>query len=234
LNNQQIVQQFQKNLTEVKQRIADAAQRSRRVADDVQLIAVSKYVDASMTELLIEAGANVLGENRPQALNEKYQAIDNPNVKWHLIGHLQRNKVKKVLPQAALIHSVDSIRLIDAIAKAAADQGRVAEVLLEANVSGEAAKHGFAPEAVAAALDHSDSLPAVKVTGLMCMAGLASDTDNVRSEFARLRELRDEIGSADLVHLSMGMSGDFEIAIEEGATLVRVGSTLFDGVSYEK
>ena len=231
MNNQQIVQQFNENLSNVRQRIADAAQRSGRASADVQLVAVSKYVDAAMTGLLIEAGATVLGENRPQALDEKYQTIDNSNVQWHLIGHLQRNKVKKVLPQAALIHSVDSIRLIDAIEKSATDQGIVASVLLEANVSGESAKHGFAPEEVAAALDHANSLNAIKVTGLMCMAGLASDTDNVRSEFVRLRELRDQLGSDQLVHLSMGMSGDFEIAIEEGATLVRVGSTLFQGVN---
>jgi len=231
LNNEQIVQQFKKNLSIVRQRIADAAQRSGRLPEDVQLVAVSKYVDAAMTELLIEAGADVLGENRPQALDEKYQTIKGDNVKWHLIGHLQRNKVKKVLPQAALIHSVDSIRLIDAIDKSAADQGIVAEVLLEVNVSGESAKHGFPPEEIAAALDHANSLAAIKVTGLMCMAGLASDSSDVRSEFARLRSLRDQSdGSTHLVHLSMGMSSDFEIAIEEGATLVRVGSTLFEGV----
>ncbi len=229
--NEQIVEQFKQNLAQVNQRISAAADRSGRTADDVQLVAVSKYVDAAMTDLLIQAGAVVLGENRPQALDEKFQTINQPGVQWHLIGQLQRNKVKKVVPQAALIHSVDSIRLINAIDKSATDQGLVAEVLLEANVSGEAAKHGFPPEEVAAALDHANSLSSIKVTGLMCMAGLASDSDDVRSEFARLRELRDQLGSAELVHLSMGMSGDFETAIEEGATLVRVGATLFEGVT---
>lgn len=230
MNNQQIVQQFQENLTSVRQRIADAAERSGRTAGDVQLVAVSKYVDSAMTELLIRAGADVLGENRPQALDEKFQTIADANVKWHMIGHLQRNKVKKLLPQAALIHSVDSIRLIDAIDKSATEQGLVADVLLEANVSGESAKHGFSPEEVAAALDHAKTKSTINVTGLMCMAGLASDNDDVRSEFARLRDLRDRLDCNELVHLSMGMSGDFEIAIEEGATLVRIGSTLFEGV----
>ena len=230
MNKQQIVQQFKNNLVAVRGRIAEAATRSGRSADDVQLVAVSKYVDSAMTQLLIEAGADVLGENRPQALDEKFQTIDDANVKWHMIGHLQRNKVKKLLPQAALIHSVDSIRLIDAIDKSASEQGFVADVLLEANVSGESAKHGFAPEQLTAAFDHARMKSAINVTGLMCMAGLASDTDNVRSEFARLRELREELDSTDLVHLSMGMSNDFEIAIEEGATLVRVGSTLFEDV----
>ena len=230
MNNEQIVEQFQQNLAQVNQRISAAADRSGRTADDVQLVAVSKYVDAAMTDLLIQAGAEVLGENRPQALDEKFQTIDAADVQWHLIGHLQRNKVKKVVSQTALIHSVDSIRLIDAIDKAAVDQGLVAEVLLEVNVSGEAAKHGFTSEEVAAALDHANAHSAIKVTGLMCMGGLASSDDDVRSEFAQLRELRDRLDSVNLVHLSMGMSGDFETAIEQGATLVRVGSTLFEGV----
>ncbi len=230
MNNEQIVEQFRQNLAHVNQRISAAAVRSGRTAADVQLVAVSKYVDAAMTDLLIQAGANVLGENRPQALDEKFQTINQPGVQWHLIGHLQRNKVKKVVSQAALIHSVDSVRLIDAIDKAATDQGLVAEVLLEVNVSGESAKHGFTSEEVAAALDHASALSAIKVTGLMCMGGLASSDDDVRSEFAQLRELRDRLDSDSLIHLSMGMSGDFETAIEQGATLVRVGSTLFQGV----
>ena len=230
MNKEQIVDQFKQNLTYVNQRISAAAVRSGRTANDVQLVAVSKYVDAEMTDLLIQAGARVLGENRPQALDEKFQTINQPDVTWHLIGHLQRNKVKKVVSQAALIHSVDSTRLIDAIDKSAADQELVAEVLLEVNVSGETAKHGFTTEEVAAALDHAYALSAIKVTGLMCMGGLASSANDVRFQFAQLRELRDRLDGEQLIHLSMGMSGDFETAIEQGATLVRVGSTLFQGV----
>ena len=230
MNKEQIVEQFSKNLESVNTRIAEAAERSGRAADAVQLVAVSKYVGAEITDLLIQAGAKVLGENRPQMLDEKFQSIDSSAVQWHLIGHLQRNKVKKVVQQAALIHSVDSIRLIDAINKAAEAQGVVAEVLLEVNVSGESAKHGFDGEEVAAALGHANSLSAIKVNGLMCMAGLASDAGDVRAEFAQLREIRDRLDGEGLRELSMGMSGDFETAIEEGATLVRVGSTLFEGV----
>ena len=230
MNNEQIVEQFSNNLAEVRDRITEAALRSGRTADDVQLVAVSKYVGAEMTDLLIKAGAKVLGENRPQMLDEKFQAIDSPSVDWHLIGHLQRNKVKKVVQQAALIHSVDSIRLIDAINKAAETQDIVAEILLEVNVSGESAKHGFEEEEVAAAFGHAKSLTAIKVNGLMCMAGLASNAGDVRAEFAQLREIRDQLDGEGLRELSMGMSGDFETAIEEGATLVRVGSTLFEGV----
>ncbi len=215
----------------MKQRIEAAAQRSGRAADEVKLVAVSKYVGVEMTQLLVQAGALVLGENRPQALDEKFQKIPNPDLQWHLIGHLQRNKVKKVVAQARLIHSVDSTRLIDAIAKAAEDQSLVANILLEVNVSGEAAKHGFAENDVAKALDHARSYAAMNVCGLMCMGGLASNRADVRSEFERLRELRNRIDCENLPQLSMGMSGDFEIAIEQGATLVRVGSTLFEGVS---
>lgn len=230
MNNEEIVDRFRQNLATVNQRIAAAAKRAGRDADDVQLVAVSKYVDAAMTQLLISGGAKVLGENRPQALDEKVNALSDADVQWHLIGHLQRNKVKKVVSQAALIHSVDSIRLIDAIQKSAADQSRVVDVLLEVNVSGESAKHGFSAEQLPSAIEHAANCDRVKVSGLMCMAGLASDCADVRSEFAALRKLRDDLGDRQLVHLSMGMSGDFEIAIEEGATLVRVGSTLFEGI----
>ena len=230
MNKDQIVEQFKNNLSEVNARISDSAQRSGRSADAVQLVAVSKYVGVEITELLIQAGAKVLGENRPQILDEKHQALHSAAVDWHLIGHLQRNKVKKVVQQATLIHSVDSIRLIDAISKAAESQDVVAEILLEVNVSGESAKHGFGEGDVAVALDHAMTLPAIKVNGLMCMAGLASDAVDVRTEFARLRNIRDRLDGVSLPELSMGMSGDFETAIEEGATLVRVGSTLFEGV----
>lgn len=225
-----MVDRFGQNLSAVQKRIDAAAQRSGRDAGDIQLVAVSKYVDAKMTGRLIQGGAKVLGENRPQALDEKVNALADVDVQWHLIGHLQRNKVKRVVSQATLIHSVDSIRLIDAIEKSAADQSLVVDVLLEVNVSGEAAKHGFSADQLTAALDHAGSCDHVKVTGLMCMAGLASDCANVRSEFAALRKLRDDLADPQLVHLSMGMSGDFEIAIEEGATLVRVGSMLFEGI----
>ena len=236
MNNEQIIARFKENIESVNDRIADAAKKAGREPADVQLVAVSKYVGAEMTELLIKAGAKVLGENRPQSLDEKFNAIEDTDLKWHLIGHLQRNKVKKVVAQASLIHSVDSIRLINAIEKSATEQEKVAEILLEVNVSGESAKHGFSGDEIREALDHAQSCDAVSVTGLMCMAGLNSDSDSVRSEFEQLRTLRDKLNEglseAKLKHLSMGMSGDFETAIEEGATLVRVGSTLFAGIDY--
>ena len=235
MNNEKKTEIFRNNLAAVQSRIAAAASAAGRSPDSVTLVAVTKYVDAEITALLVDAGAEVLGENRPQVLNEKFTALSGRSVDWHLIGHLQTNKVKKVVGQAALIHSVDSVRLIDAIEKHSVAQEIQSRVLLEVNVSGESAKHGIAPDELSGMLDHCRNLSAVKVDGLMCMAGLGGDTSETRSQFALLRQLRDDHQNDDspqisLTELSMGMSGDFEMAIEEGASLVRVGSTLFEGI----
>jgi pyridoxal phosphate enzyme (YggS family) len=235
LNKEQKTEIFRRNLAAVEARIADATSAAGRSPDSVTLVAVTKYVDAEITSLLVDAGAQVLGENRPQVLNEKFAALSDRSIKWHLIGHLQTNKVKKVVSQATLIHSVDSIRLVDAIDKHALAQGITARVLLEVNVSGETAKHGIAPTELADMLDHCRSLSAVKVEGLMCMAGLGGNASQTQKQFALLRQLRDANQFEGCPHitlndLSMGMSGDFEMAIQEGATLVRVGSTLFEGI----
>jgi len=235
LNNEQKTEIFRKNLTTVRERIVAAAKAAGRSPDDVQLVAVTKYVDAEVTSLLVDAGAQVLGENRPQMLDEKFAALSDSSIQWHLIGHLQTNKVKKVVRQATLIHSVDSVRLVDAIEKHSVAQEITSRVLLEINVSGESAKHGIAPADLAGLIEHCQSLSAVKVEGLMCMAGLGGDASETRTQFAQLRQLRDDHRSDACPHislneLSMGMSGDFEMAIEEGATLVRVGSTLFEGI----
>ena len=235
MNNEQKIEQFKANLGSVAERISAAAQRSGRAADSVTLVAVTKYVDAEVTELIIKAGAVVLGENRPQVLEEKTAALGQYPVQWHLIGHLQTNKVKKIIRQSALIHSVDSQRLVDTIEKQAVAGDLNVDVLLEVNVSGETAKHGVAPSELSELLTHCQSLKAVRVKGLMAMAGLESGDDQKRAQFALLRSLRDEhrkleCQSIQLDELSMGMSGDFEMAIEEGATLVRVGSSLYEGV----
>ena len=226
---------FKNNLAEVHQRIADAASGSGRSADNVTMVAVTKYVGADVTRELVGAGANVLGENRPQALDEKAQALSDLDVQWHMIGSLQRNKVKKTLQIASMVHSLDRDSLIDAVARHATESDQVVDCLLEVNVSGEDSKHGFAPEQVGPAIERVASLSSIRLRGLMCMAGLAGDIDDARREFAMLRELRDqhaasESGNVQLTELSMGMSSDFEAAIEEGATIVRVGSLLFRGI----
>ena len=226
---------FKANLDEVRGRIDDAASRSGRQSDDVELVAVTKYVDANTIRHLVAAGANCLGENRPQVLESKAVELAELEIAWHMIGNLQRNKVKKTLAHTCMIHALDRDSLVDAVAKEAAAQDRTVRCLLEVNVSGEASKHGYEPDQVEAAIERIIRCPAIKLVGLMCMAGLAGDGNDARREFAMLRKIRDahsdvKTDNVDLKELSMGMSGDFEIAIEEGATIVRVGSALYHGI----
>ena len=225
-------EKFKANLAEVRQRIAAAASRSGRTDADVTLVAVTKYVDAETTRQMVNAGADTLGENRPQVLEEKANSLSDLDIQWHMIGNLQRNKIKRTLAHATLIHALDRDSLVDAVAKEGAAQDRRVRCLLEVNVSGEESKHGYAANEVAAAIERIIALPSIRLEGLMCMAGLAGDADDARREFAMLREIRDShanvrTDNVDLRDLSMGMSGDYEVAIEEGATIVRVGSALY-------
>lgn len=226
---------FRRNLDEVRGRIADAAAKSGREADDVKLVAVTKYVDADITRQLVLAGATTLGENRPQVLGEKAAALSDLEIEWHMIGSLQRNKIKKTVSIASLLHSLDRDSLVESVARHGVETDQVIDCLLEVNVSGETSKHGYAADQVGAVIEKISQLESIRLCGLMCMAGLAGDDDDARREFAMLRELRDRHVGTDgsnieLKHLSMGMSGDFESAIEEGATIVRVGSALFRDV----
>ena len=219
------------NVVRVRQRIADAARRSGRSADDVTLVAVTKYVSADVASLLVEAGCLDFGESRPQSLWEKAAQLADRPIRWHLIGHLQRNKIHRTLPLVTMLHSVDSPRLLTAI-----DEERLPPIpaLLEVHISGEPSKHGFAPEEIEPILATAAAYGNVSVRGLMGMASLEGGVAAARREFAALRELRDRLRrncppGVTLDELSMGMSGDFEVAIEEGATIVRIGSALFEG-----
>jgi PLP dependent protein len=221
------------NVAQVRGRIADAAARSGRTAGQITLVAVTKYVSADMVRPLAAAGCLDLGESRPQQLWEKAAALADLPIRWHLVGHLQRNKVRRTLPLVSMIHSVDSPRLLAAID---AECSRPLPVLLEVNTSGEAAKHGFPPETIEPFLAELAGYRNVAVRGLMCMASLEGGLDTARRDFAALRELRDRLRTncppgVAINELSMGMSGDFEVAIEEGATIVRIGSALFEGVA---
>jgi pyridoxal phosphate enzyme (YggS family) len=232
------------NIARVRQQIADAAARSGRNPQTVTLVAVTKYVGMEIIRDLVAAGCNDLGEARPQALWTKSAALarqadldslSHAPVRWHLIGHLQRNKVEQSLPLSALVHSVDSIRLLEAIDQAASTLQRQTRLLIEVNVSGDGTKHGFSPDQVVAALDAAAKLNHISVQGLMCMAAREGDLDVARRNFAALRELRDALlanrpENVCLNELSMGMSADFVVAIEEGATMVRVGSALYQGL----
>lgn len=225
---------LQERLEAVEARIQGACRRAGRRRGDVTLVAVTKTVSAETAALLPGLGVLDLGESRPQELWHK-AALLPTTVRWHQIGHLQRNKIERTLPLATLTHSADSVRLLTALEEEAARQARTVDVLLEVNASGEASKQGFQPDEVARLGNELTRLQQIRVRGLMTMAAPLDDAQQCRPTFAALRQLRDrlqqEVGPPhDLVHLSMGMTNDFEVAIEEGATLVRVGSALFEGL----
>lgn len=223
------------NWLRVQEEVRSAATQCGRDPDSVLIVGVSKYVGPELTEALVDAGCGALGESRPQQLWQKSESLQfDEQVSWHLIGHLQRNKIRRTLHCDPVIHSVDSIRLLKAIAEESDQQKRVTNVLLEVNVSGEDAKTGFAVEALDEAIGLLP-LAGVRVAGLMAMAGWGTGADDARRQFARSRQLRDKLMSPELPldALSMGMSGDFKEAIAEGATMVRVGSRLFEGVERE-
>lgn len=224
------------NLREVRERIDAAAARAGRNGAEITLVGVTKYVDAATAQVLVDAGLYDLGESRPQELWSKAAALADPRIRWHLIGHLQRNKARRTLPHISLLHSLDSLPLAEALNAEAQAPSRRLPVLLEIKIAADAAKHGFAVDETLSALHAIARLPGLEVRGLMCMASLEGGDDAARRDFARLRQLRDKLQSdclpgTSLAELSMGMSGDYEIAIAEGATIVRVGSALFEGVT---
>jgi PLP dependent protein len=221
-------------LSELEERIGVACSRAARPRSAVSLVAVTKSVGPTAATILTELGILDLGESRPQELWHKAEPLP-PAVRWHLVGHLQRNKVERTLRRVYLIHSVDSRRLLDALEAEAAIQGRHLDILLEVNISREVNKTGFTPEDVPGLAPHLVALRHVRVRGLMTMAAQGEQPEDARPTFSGLRQLRDrlqrEVGeSLNLEHLSMGMTNDFEVAIEEGATLIRVGSGIFDGI----
>ena len=216
-------------LQRVHDRIGEAAQRAGRDPAGVQLVAVSKTQSAEAVREAFEAGQIVFGENRVQELVAKAPELPSA-ARWHLIGHLQKNKIRKVLPAAELLHGIDSAELAVAVDRVAQELGLFPRALLEINVSGESTKFGFSPDDVRTSLDDLLALPRLQIEGLMTIAPVAPDSEEARPCFAALRALRDELAirsGAPLATLSMGMSGDFEVAIEEGATLVRVGTAVF-------
>ncbi len=211
------------NLDAVQQHIAAAAARAGREAGDVTLIAVSKTVAPEGVEAVLAAGQTVFGESKIQEAKAKIPAVSS-RARWHLIGHLQSNKARDAVALFELIHSVDSVALAGEINKWAERAGKTQSIMLEVNVAGEASKFGLKPDAVEAAVRDINALPRLDVQGLMTIAPYSDDPERARPFFRQLRALRDRL---DLRHLSMGMTGDFEVAIEEGATFVRVGTGIF-------
>jgi pyridoxal phosphate enzyme (YggS family) len=221
---------FRGRLDDVRGRIARAAARSGRTPDAVTLVAVVKTVPPDVVLLGVEAGLADLGENRVQEAEGKIAAVGRSRARWHLIGHLQRNKAGRAVELFDRVHSVDSEALADALSRRAADAGRVLPVLVEVNVSGETTKFGVAPAEVERLAAHVLGLPGLALDGLMTVGAPVSRAEEARPGFARLRALREaaeRATGARLPELSMGMSGDFETAVEEGSTMVRVGTALF-------
>lgn len=217
------------NLAEIRARIAAAATRSGRAEADVELVAVSKTFPVEAVREAWNAGQTLFGESRVQEAVAKIPELPGA-LRWHFIGHLQKNKIRRALPLFELFHGVDSLELARDIDRIAGEEGVFPRVLLEVNVAGEASKFGFRPDTLERELDALLALPRLQVEGLMTIAPYADEPEHSRPFFRELRELRDRLAAssaAPLTTLSMGMSGDFEIAIEEGATLVRVGTAIF-------
>lgn len=224
-----------RNLDVVKRRIAQAARRAGRDPDEVALVGVTKKRPVEQVQALIAAGQRVLAENRVQEALARIETFaDAPGgaIEWHLIGHLQTNKAGKVAGRFALIHSVDSLRVAEALERAAERDDSTVDFLLQMNVSGEESKFGLSPDALPGTIEELRAFERVRCRGFMTMAPFVSEPEEARPVFRALRALRDRVRDEahehiDMRHLSMGMTNDFEVAVEEGATLVRVGTALF-------
>ena len=224
------------NLYTVNERIARAAARSNRTPDSIELVAVTKGRSIPEIHAILDAGVKNIGENRVQEAQQKYatDAISDPKTcRWHLIGHLQRNKVKAALEMFSLIHSVDSLRLLAEIARRSEERTQPVDVLIQVNTTREASKYGVDADDLLAFMADAQMYPTVNIVGLMTMGQLSASPDENRPAFALLRTLSEKIEieqfpGVTMQYLSMGMTNDFEIAIEEGANLVRIGRAIFE------
>jgi hypothetical protein len=214
---------IERNIREVERRIAQAAERAGRSPEEITIVAVTKGVAPQAIEAALKAGIRHIGENRVQEAKEKIALLSALELHptWHMVGHLQTNKAKTAMEIFDIIHSVDSLRLAEALSHRAQN---TLPVLLQVNISGEGTKSGLSTAELPKALEEVARLPRLEVKGLMTIAPLMNDPEEVRPIFRRLRELRDSLG---LEHLSMGMTDDFEVAVEEGATMVRIGRAIF-------
>lgn len=220
------------NLETVKRRIAKAAAVSGRKPEDIKLVAVTKTLPPERIREAVALGITCVGENRVQEMLDKYQRLNDLPLEWHMIGHLQRNKVKYIIDKVTLIHSVDTIELAKEINKRAVQAGKRADVLLQVNVSGEESKFGMDPGGVYDFLEQARGLGNVHIRGLMTIAPYTDNPEETRPVFARLKAIFEEIKAAkppgvDMDYLSMGMTGDYVTAIEEGANIVRIGTGIF-------
>ncbi len=224
-------EQIAVNLERVRARMAAAAERVGRAPEQVTLVAVTKTRTPQEIAAAYRAGVRHFGENRVEEAEAKVPDLDLPGVKWHMVGHLQRRKARRAVHLFDIIHSLDSVRLARRLDRLAAEAGKTLPVLIEVNVSGEESKYGFSPAELDEAVAQIVVLPHLYVEGLMTVAFIAADPEEVRPVFAGLRRLRDRLRErfpqGGWEHLSMGMTDDFEVAIEEGATMVRIGRAIF-------
>lgn len=230
---------LKENLEEVEEKIAKACERAGRAREEVTLIAVSKTKPVEMLQEIYDEGIRDFGENKVQELTEKYEVMPK-DMKWHMIGHLQRNKVKYIVDKVTLIHSVDSLRLAETISREAEKKGVTVPILIEVNIAGEETKFGLSSkEEVISLTEQIAALPNLSVKGLMTVAPPAEDPEENRPFFREIRQLSVDITNKNIDNvsmeiLSMGMTGDYEVAIEEGATMVRVGTGIFGARNYKK
>ncbi|WP_024410681.1 YggS family pyridoxal phosphate-dependent enzyme [Streptococcus suis] len=221
---------FQKNKDAIFSAVAKAAEKAGRPSESVKVIAVTKYVDSSIANQLVNTGITHIGENRVDQFLEKYNALADKQLTWHLIGTLQRRKVKDIIPFVDYFHALDSVKLAQEIDKRAT---KIVKCFLQVNVSGEESKHGFAVSEIDAALAEISLLENIELVGLMTMAPIDATDDELDEIFSKMKEIQEELATRNLprmpfTELSMGMSGDFERAIAHGATYVRIGSAFFE------
>ncbi|HHT7796102.1 TPA: YggS family pyridoxal phosphate-dependent enzyme [Streptococcus suis] len=221
---------FQKNKDAIFSAVAKAAEKAGRPSESVKVIAVTKYVDSSIANQLVNAGITHIGENRVDQFLEKYNTLADKQLTWHLIGTLQRRKVKDIIPFVDYFHALDSVKLAQEIDKRAT---KIVKCFLQVNVSGEETKHGFAVSEIDVALAEISLLENIELVGLMTMAPIDATDDELDEIFSKMQEIQEELATRNLprmpfTELSMGMSGDFERAIAHGATYVRIGSAFFE------
>jgi len=217
------------NLARVREQLAEAAAKNGRDPGEIELVAITKTHPAEKVREAIEAGQTLFGESRVQEARAKIPELPS-NLRWHFVGHLQKNKIRHALPLFEMIHSVDSFGLAQDMNRIAEEEGMHSRVLLEVNVAGEGSKFGFAPDKLREQMEELLALPRLSIEGLMCLPPLAEEAEASRKYFVQLRELRDSLEKEldlKLPQLSMGMTQDFPTAVEEGATLVRVGTAIF-------
>ena len=224
------------NLARVRQEIVEAAAKAGRGPGEIELVAITKAHPAEKVREAIDAGQRLFGESRVQEARTKIPEMPS-NLRWHFVGHLQKNKIRPALPLFEMIHSVDSLALAQDMNRIAEEEGLHPRVLLEVNVAGEGSKFGFTPDKLREQMEGLLALPRLSILGLMCIPPIANEAAASRKYFVQLRELRDSLQTefrVDLTQLSMGMTQDFWIAVEEGATLVRVGTAIFGERSRKK